>query len=157
MRVGIGFDVHRFVEGRPLIMGGVSLPFRLGLQGHSDADVLLHALMDALLGAAGLGDIGRHFPDTDPAYKGISSLKLLKTVIVKLQSLGLTVNNVDGIIIAEEPKMAGYLAAMEKQIAEVLLINPDSVNLKATTMEKLGAIGRGEGMASQVVVSLKEN
>lgn len=156
MRVGIGFDIHQFVEGRALVLGGVAVPYHLGLKGHSDADVLLHALMDALLGAAGLGDIGKHFPDTDPAYKGISSLILLESVMEKIQPLGFTVNNVDGIIIAEAPKMASYLETMEKQIARVLLINTELINLKATTMERLGVIGRSEGIASQVVVTLKK-
>ncbi|MFA5537469.1 MAG: 2-C-methyl-D-erythritol 2,4-cyclodiphosphate synthase [Bacillota bacterium] len=155
MRVGIGFDVHQLVEGRPLIIGGVTLPFHLGLEGHSDADVLLHALMDALLGAASLGDIGGHFPDTDPGYKGISSVCLLEVVMEKIWALGFQVNNIDGVIIAEKPKLLPHLNAMVELIARVLSISPESVNLKATTMEKLGPIGRGEGIAAQVVVSLK--
>lgn len=157
MRLGIGFDIHQFVDGSPLVLGGITIPYPLGLKGHSDADVLLHALMDALLGAAGLGDIGRLFPDTDLSYKGISSLVLLGKVMKQIQTLGFQVNNVDGIIMAEEPKMAAYIDDMEKQIAKVLLIDPKRVNIKATTMEKLGAIGGGEGIASQVIVSLKEN
>lgn len=151
-RVGIGYDVHRFVAGCSLMLGGVRVPHEFGLEGHSDADVLLHAISDALLGAAGLGDIGRHFPDTDPKYKGISSLILLAEVRDKLRSGGLTVYNVDAVIEAQEPKMAPFISAMNARIAETLEIDNGRVNVKATTTERLGFVGRKEGIAAQAVV-----
>ena len=150
-RVGIGYDVHRFMAGRPLMLGGVSVPYSLGLEGHSDADVLLHAISDALLGAAGLGDIGRHFPDTDLRYKGISSLILLREVRDKLTEAGFAAHNVDAVIEAQEPKMAPFISQMNERIAEALGIQASQVNVKATTTEKLGFVGRREGIAAQAV------
>ena len=133
MRVGLGYDVHKLVEGRDLILGGVKIPFELGLLGHSDADVLIHAIMDALLGAAGLGDIGKHFPDTDPQYKGISSLVLLKHVRALLEENMYIINNIDATLIAQKPKLRPYMEQMEANIADALGIDPDQINLKATT------------------------
>ena len=150
-RVGHGFDVHAFSEGRKLIIGGVDIPHDRGLLGHSNADVLLHAICDALLGAAGLGDIGRHFPDNDSAYAGIDSRKLLRDVANRLTALGWKVGNVDATIIAQAPKMAPHIAAMTAHIAEDLGVEPVRVNIKATTTEKLGFTGRGEGMAAEAV------
>lgn len=150
-RVGHGFDVHAFAEGRKLILGGVDIPHELGLLGHSDADVLLHAICDALLGAAGLGDIGKHFPDSDARYKGIDSRKLLRHVAVLLAGKGWRVENVDATIIAQAPKMAPHIAAMRAHIAEDLEVAAEEVNVKATTTEKLGFTGRGEGMAAEAV------
>ena len=154
MRVGMGYDVHRLTEGRDLILGGVKIPYEKGLLGHSDADVLLHAVMDALLGAAALGDIGKHFPDSDPAYKGISSLKLLEHVGELLEKEGYTVGNIDATIIAQRPKMAPHIAVMRKNIAEVLRIEESQINIKATTEEGLGFTGSGEGISSQAVCLL---
>ena len=151
MRIGHGYDVHRVTAGRPLILGGVEIPFELGLEGHSDADVLLHALMDALLGAAGLRDIGQHFPDTDPRYKGISSRKLLALVGEKLYWAGYEVCNVDVTMIAQRPKLRGYISQMEENIADTLGLDPEQVNVKATTEEALGLELAGEGMASHAV------
>ncbi|WP_031517285.1 2-C-methyl-D-erythritol 2,4-cyclodiphosphate synthase [Desulfofalx alkaliphila] len=148
MRVGIGYDVHRLVEGRPLIIGGVKIPFQLGLAGHSDADVLVHAVMDALLGAAGLGDIGRHFPDSDEKYKGASSLLLLMEVKEKLRQKGYRVNNLDAVLVAQAPKLAPHISAMQSNIAAALEVPPDMVNVKATTTEHLGFVGRGEGIGA---------
>lgn len=153
-RVGIGYDVHRFVEGRPLMLGGVSVPYEFGLEGHSDADVLLHAISDALLGAAGLGDIGRHFPDSDLSYKGISSLILLAKVREKLEKAGFCVHNVDAVIAAQEPKLAPFIGQMNVKIAECLCIETQQVNVKATTTEGLGFVGRKEGIAAQSVVTV---
>lgn len=138
MRVGMGYDVHKLVEGRDLILGGVKIPHTLGLLGHSDADVLLHAIMDALLGAAALGDIGKHFPDTDPQYKGISSIKLLEHVTKLIEEKGYIVENIDATIIAQKPKMRPYIEEMEKNIAAALHIDVSQVNVKATTEEGLG-------------------
>ncbi len=154
IRVGSGFDVHQLVEGRKLILGGVEIPFEKGLLGHSDADVLLHAIKDALLGAAALGDIGRHFPDSDESYRGISSMKLLQEVKGKLKEKGYGVNNVDATIIAQAPKMAPYIETMREKIAGTLEIPLDNINIKATTTEKLGFTGRGEGIAAQAVVTI---
>ena len=154
MRIGMGYDVHRLTEGRDLILGGVKIPYEKGLLGHSDADVLLHAVMDALLGAAALGDIGKHFPDSDPAYKGISSLKLLEHVGELLEKEGYTVGNIDATIIAQRPKMAPHIPVMRKNIAEVLRIEESQINIKATTEEGLGFIGSGEGISSQAVCLL---
>lgn len=155
MRIGIGYDVHTLVEGRKLILGGVQIEHTLGLYGHSDADVLVHAIMDALLGAAAMGDIGRHFPDTDDSYKGIDSMLLLEKVIHLLKEKGYTVNNVDAVIVAQRPKLAPYISVMEKNIASVLGVNIDSVNIKATTTEKLGFEGRQEGISAQAVCTIK--
>ncbi|MCL4469562.1 MAG: 2-C-methyl-D-erythritol 2,4-cyclodiphosphate synthase [Gammaproteobacteria bacterium] len=149
MRVGQGFDVHQLVAGRKLIVGGVDIPYERGLFGHSDADVLLHAICDALLGAAGLGDIGRHFPDSDPRYKGIDSRHLLREVMQLLKDKGYGVVNLDATIIAQMPKMAPYTAQMVANIAADLEVAADCVNVKATTTEKLGFAGRGEGIAAQ--------
>lgn len=154
MRVGIGYDVHRLVAGRPLILGGVEIPWELGLEGHSDADVLVHAVMDALLGAAGDGDIGGHFPDTDMRYKNISSLVLLERVMDHLSAGGWAVGNVDAVIIAQAPKMAPYIARMRQNIAGILRVTPERVNVKATTTERLGFAGRGEGIAAQAVACI---
>ncbi len=154
MRIGQGYDVHRLVEGRKLILGGVEIPFELGLLGHSDADVLTHAVMDALLGAAGMGDIGCHFPDTDPDYAGADSLKLLAAVMEKLADAGWKVGNVDSTIVAQRPKLAPYLSQMQLNLACVMGVKPDQVNVKATTEEKLGFTGSGAGMAAQAVALL---
>ncbi len=155
MRIGTGYDVHRLVEDRALILGGVAIPYEKGLLGHSDADVLLHAVMDALLGAAALGDIGKHFPDSNEKYKGISSLELLKEVKKLLDEELFLVENIDATIIAQKPKMAPYLQEMRENIAEVLQIDVSQVNVKATTEEGLGFTGSGEGIASQAVCLLE--
>ena len=152
MRIGQGFDVHALVAGRRLVVGGVAIPHDKGLEGHSDADVLLHAICDALLGAAGLGDIGRHYPDTDPAFKGADSRSLLRDVSKKLKAKGLKTVNVDATIMAQEPRMAPHVARMVENIAADLGIAPAAVNVKATTTEHLGFIGRAEGIAAQAVV-----
>lgn len=157
MRIGFGYDVHRLVEGRPLILGGVEVPHQRGLLGHSDADVLIHALMDALLGAAALGDIGKHFPDTDAKFKGISSLLLLKKVKELLQAHGYSVHNVDAVVVAERPKLASYIEMMCENIAKILEIDRRKVNVKATTTEGLGFTGREEGIAAHAVVIIHEN
>ena len=151
MRVGQGFDVHQLVEGRKLIMGGVEIPYERGLLGHSDADVLLHAICDALLGAAALGDIGRHFPDSDPRYHGIDSRRLLREVARLLKETGYAVANLDATIIAQAPKMAPHIPQMVANIAADLEVAAGCVNVKATTTEKLGFTGRGEGIAAQAV------
>ena len=155
LRIGHGYDVHRLTAGRKLILGGVEIPFELGLEGHSDADVLLHAVMDALLGAAGLGDIGQHFPDTDPRYEGISSLKLLALVREKLYWAGYEVENVDVTIIAQKPKLRDYISQMEENIAQVLGVEEEQINVKATTEEHLGFTGAEEGMACHAVCLLE--
>ena len=156
MRIGHGYDVHRLKEGRRLILGGVEIPFDKGLDGHSDADVLLHAIMDALLGASALGDIGKLFPDTDPAYEGISSLLLLGKVVQTLQESGFSVGNVDATVIAQRPKLAPYIPQMREKIAGMLEISVDRVSVKATTEEELGFTGRGEGIAAHAVCLLSE-
>ena len=153
-RVGPGFDVHALVENRPLILAGVQIPYTKGLLGHSDADVALHALMDALLGAAGKGDIGKHFPDTDAKYEGADSRRLLRIVVEMLQEEGWQVNNVDVTVIAQKPKLAPYIAAMRSLVAQDLGIMEDAVNIKATTTEKLGFTGREEGIAAEAVASI---
>ena len=153
-RIGSGYDVHKLVEERRLILCGVEVPYELGLLGHSDADVALHALMDALLGAAALGDIGKHFPDTDMDFKGADSVKLTEHVVSLLKEQGWQINNVDVTIIAQRPKLAGYIPAMRAKVAQVLGIDLDCVNVKATTTEKLGFTGRGEGIAAEAVASL---
>ena len=155
MRVGMGYDVHKLVEGRDLILGGVKIPHTLGLLGHSDADVLLHAVMDALLGAAALGDIGKHFPDTDPQYKGISSIRLLEHVAKLIEEKGYIVENIDATIIAQKPKMRPYIEEMEKNIAAALHIDVSQVNVKATTEEGLGFTGEGAGISSQAICCLE--
>jgi 2-C-methyl-D-erythritol 2,4-cyclodiphosphate synthase len=156
MRIGQGVDVHALVPGRKLIVGGVEIPFDRGLEGHSDADVLLHAITDALLGAAALGDIGRHFPDTDPAYRGADSRTLLRAAIAKVSAAGFTVANVDATIIAQAPKMAPHIPAMVRHVAFDLGIDPGRVNVKAKTTERLGFAGRGEGIAAEAVVLLED-
>lgn len=155
MRIGMGYDVHRLVEGRKLILGGVEIPYEKGLLGHSDADVLLHAVMDALLGAAALGDIGRHFPDTDPEYEGASSIKLLEHVGKLICVKGYKVGNIDATIIAQKPKMAPYISQMRKNVAGALHLREEQVNIKATTEEGLGFTGAGEGISAQAVAALE--
>lgn len=155
MRVGIGYDIHRLEEGRELILGGVKIPYEKGLQGHSDADVLLHAICDALLGALALGDIGQHFPNTDMQYKDISSLILLEKVNSLIYNKGFITNNVDAVIIAEKPKLAPFIPEMRLNIAKTLDIDIDFVSVKATTAEKLGSIGQGKGISAQAIVSIK--
>ena len=156
MRIGHGYDVHRLVECRDLILGGVKIPYELGLLGHSDADVLLHAVSDALLGAAGLGDIGKHFPDTDPQYKGADSLRLLEIVGDKVTRAGYRVSNVDVTMIAQAPKLRPYIEEMERNIAAALCVDVSRVNVKATTEEKLGFTGRMEGLSCHAVCLLEE-
>ena len=154
MRIGMGYDVHKLTQGRKLIMGGVEIPYEKGLLGHSDADVLLHAIMDALLGAAALGDIGKHFPDTDPSYKGISSVKLLEHVGALLEENLFLIENIDATIIAQAPKMRPHIDAMRENIAQALGITAEQVNVKATTEEGLGFTGTGEGISAQAVCLL---
>ena len=154
-RIGFGYDVHKLVLGGVLILGGLKIPFEKGLHGHSDADVLTHAVMDAILGAIGKGDIGRHFPDTDPKHKGASSLSLLQEVVEILHQEGFAVNNLDATIVAQEPKLTLYLEEMGKQLSRVLGVDSGSVNVKATTSEGLGFCGRGEGLAAYAVVTVK--
>ena len=156
MRIGHGYDVHKLVEGRDLILGGVKIEHSLGLLGHSDADVLLHAVSDALLGAAGLGDIGKHFPDTDPKYKGADSLKLLQIVAQRVQEAGYRVSNIDVTMIAQKPKLRPHIAQMEANIASAVGIDVSRINVKATTEEKLGFTGTEEGMACHAVCLLEE-
>ncbi len=154
MRIGQGYDVHKLVEGRDLILGGVTIPYEKGLLGHSDADVLVHAIMDALLGAAALGDIGKHFPDSDPQYKGVSSIELLKQVGVLLEDSGYVIENIDATVIAQNPKLLPYRPDMVKNIADALNLPEDKVNVKATTEEGLGFTGKGEGISSQAITLL---
>ena len=156
MRIGHGYDVHKLVEGRDLILGGVKIDYEKGLLGHSDADVLLHAVSDALLGAAGLGDIGRHFPDTDPKYKGADSLELLREVYRKISEKGYRVGNIDVTMIAQRPKLKDFIPQMQDNIAAAVGVTPDRVNVKATTEEKLGFTGTGEGMSCHAVCLLEE-
>ncbi|MEH7112749.1 2-C-methyl-D-erythritol 2,4-cyclodiphosphate synthase [Neobacillus niacini] len=155
-RIGQGFDVHQLTEGRPLIIGGITIPYEKGLLGHSDADVLLHTVSDACLGAIGEGDIGRHFPDTDPEFKDADSAKLMSHVWQLVKDKGYELVNADCTIIAQKPKMAPYIQQMKERIAELLEADPEQINVKATTTEKLGFTGRGEGIASQVAVLLKK-
>ncbi|MED9781825.1 MAG: 2-C-methyl-D-erythritol 2,4-cyclodiphosphate synthase [Peptococcaceae bacterium] len=155
MRVGMGYDVHRLVEERRLILGGVEIPYEKGLLGHSDADVLLHAIMDAMLGAAALGDIGRHFPDTDPAYKGADSMVLLQACREKLRAAGYRVHNLDALICAQAPKMAPHIETMRANIARALALDVDAVNVKATTTERLGFVGDGSGISAYAVCLLE--
>lgn len=154
MRVGMGYDVHKLVEGRDLIIGGVKIPHTLGLLGHSDADVLLHAISDALLGAAALGDIGKHFPDTDPQYKGVSSMMLLERVGELVSEKGYVIENIDATIIAQKPKMRPHIPEMEQNIAKALKIDISQINVKATTEEGLGFTGKEEGISSQAICAL---
>lgn len=154
MRIGMGYDVHKLVENRDLILGGVKIPYEKGLLGHSDADVLLHAIMDSLLGAAALGDIGKHFPDTDPKYKGADSIKLLEFVGELLNKNNYKISNIDATIIAQRPKMAPHIPTMRKNIAKALNIDLDQINVKATTEEGLGFTGSGEGISSQSICLL---
>jgi 2-C-methyl-D-erythritol 2,4-cyclodiphosphate synthase len=156
MRIGMGYDVHRLSAGRKLIMGGVDIPYEKGLLGHSDADVLVHAIMDALLGAAALGDIGSHFPDTDPAYEGISSIRLLEHVGKLLSDHGYKIGNIDATIIAQKPKMRPHIDQMRDNISNALKIRPDQVGVKATTEEGLGFTGSGEGISAHAVCLLEQ-
>ena len=155
IRVGFGYDVHRLVEGRPLILGGVKIPYVKGLLGYSDADVLTHAVIDAILGALGKGDIGRHFPDSDPAYKGADSLFLLKKVVKIAHDERFAINNLDATVVAQKPKLTTYLNDMEERLSGVLEVDPQVVNVKATTTESLGFCGREEGLAAYAVVTLR--
>jgi len=155
MRIGHGFDVHRLVPDRSLVIGGVTIPWQLGLLGHSDADVLLHAICDAMLGALGLGDIGRHFPDTDPAYKGIDSTRLLAHVVALASQQGYRVGNLDATVVAQQPKLAPHLPAMVARIAAICQVEAGRINVKATTTEQLGYTGRGEGIAAHAVVLME--
>lgn len=157
MRVGVGYDLHRLVAGRQLILGGVSVPYEKGLLGHSDADVLVHAVCDALLGAAGLGDIGVHFPDTDPHYKDISSLELLAETCRMLSAKGFHIVNLDSVVFAEAPKLGTYRRQMQANIASTMNIKPDKVNIKATTTEGLGAIGKGKGIGAMCVALIEQS
>ena len=157
MRVGFGYDVHPLVEGRPLILGGIKIPYLYGLQGHSDADVLLHAISDALLGAIAEGDIGRHFPDTDPQYKNIWSTILLKKVMTRIREKGFHILNIDATILAQRPKLSDHIPRMVKEIADVLEIETGRINVKATTSEGLGFAGRGEGISAYAVVLVEED
>ena len=154
MRVGMGYDVHKLVEGRDLILGGVKVPYEKGLLGHSDADVLLHAITDAILGAAALGDIGKHFPDTDPAYHNADSMKLLEAVVDLIEEKGYEVGNVDATVIAQRPKLLNYIPMMKENISKVLKVDPGQVNVKATTEEHLGFTGEGLGISAQAVCLL---
>lgn len=155
MRVGIGYDVHPLVEKRKLILGGVEIPFEKGLKGHSDADVLMHAVCDALLGAAGLGDIGMHFPDTDPKYKDVSSIQLFIETFQMVKEKGFSVLNIDSIIFAEAPKLSPYRSAMQQKISSAIDLEPDRINIKATTTEGLGMIGKGEGIGAMCVAMIE--
>jgi 2-C-methyl-D-erythritol 2,4-cyclodiphosphate synthase len=156
VRVGLGYDAHRLVAGRPLILGGVAVPYHLGLLGHSDADVLTHAIGDALLGAVGAGDLGSHFPDQDPAYKNISSLILLEKIMEIARRRGFAPVNVDATVVAQAPRLAPHIAAMQANLAPILGLAPEDVNLKATTTEQMGFAGRGEGIAAYAVVLVKK-
>lgn len=153
-KVGIGYDVHALIEGRPLILGGIEIPYERGLLGHSDADVLTHAIMDALLGALALGDLGKHFPDTDERYRGISSIELLRRVVQLLDAKGYRLNNLDCILVAQRPKLAPFIPAIREKLAVTLRTEVENVSVKATTTERLGFEGREEGMSAQAIVSL---
>jgi 2-C-methyl-D-erythritol 2,4-cyclodiphosphate synthase len=156
IRVGFGYDAHRLVDGRPLILGGVDIPYERGLQGHSDADVLLHAVCDALLGAAGLGDLGRHFPDTDPTLKGVSSILLIRRVMEMIREAGFEVQNLDSTVVAQAPKLAPHIQTMIATIADAMKVSPRQVSVKATTTEGMWFAGSGEGIAAYAVAALKE-
>jgi 2-C-methyl-D-erythritol 2,4-cyclodiphosphate synthase len=153
-RIGFGYDAHRLVKDRPLILGGIEIPHPVGLEGHSDADVLTHAVMDAVIGALGMGDMGQHFPDTDPAYKDASSLSMLESAMAWVKDKGLRLNTLDVTVVAEKPKLAPHIPGMKENLARVMEGSPDHVNIKATTTERLGFCGRGEGMEAYAVVSL---
>ncbi len=155
MRVGVGYYVHRLVDGRKLVLGGIDIPFEKGLMGHSDADALIHAICDALLGAAGLGDIGVHFPDTDPSYKNISSMKILHKTVQLVLNNGFSIVNIDTVIFAETPKMSPYRQAMQTNIATAIELDPDRINIKATTTEGLGMIGQGQGIGAMCVALIE--
>ncbi|MFP4690991.1 MAG: 2-C-methyl-D-erythritol 2,4-cyclodiphosphate synthase [Bacteroidales bacterium] len=157
MRIGFGYDVHRLEPGRPLVIGGVIVPHHKGAAGHSDADVLIHAMMDALLGAAALGDIGRHFPDTDPQYKDADSKWLLEKVMLMLHQQGMMIGNMDATVCLQEPKIALYIPEMKRVLCELMQLNPDQLSIKATTTEKLGTVGREEGIAAQAVVLVRSS
>lgn len=154
LRSGIGYDVHRLVKGRPLILGGVHIPYEYGLEGHSDADVLVHSIIDAILGALGKGDIGIYFPDTDPKYKGANSIELLKQVFTWAKEEGFMINNLDTIVVAQRPKLSKYIPEMKKNIANALEAEENRINIKATTTEKLGFVGREEGISAYAIVTL---
>lgn len=154
MRIGQGYDVHRLVENKPLILGGINIEYNKGLLGHSDADVLIHAIIDALLGAAGMGDIGKHYPDTDPKYKGIASIDLLKDVKYKIESHGMMIHNIDATVVCEAPKLRPYIDTIENNLSDVLGIKKSRINIKATTTEGLGFEGRGEGISARAVALL---
>jgi len=156
-RIGTGYDIHRLVEGRRLVLGGVEIPFEKGLLGHSDSDVLTHAICDALLGAAAIGDMGTHFPDTDPAFKGASSLNLLENAVAQIASLGYSVQNVDAVILTERPRLAPYMRSMRETLAAILRVEVDRVSIKAKTSEGLESVGRGEAMAAQAVALLSRS
>jgi 2-C-methyl-D-erythritol 2,4-cyclodiphosphate synthase len=156
IRIGHGYDIHRMVEGRKLILGGVEIPFQKGLDGHSDADVLLHAVCDALLGSLSLGDIGIHFPDQDPQFKGISSLELLGRVSSLVKEKGFTVGNIDVTVVAQQPKLSGYISQMRENIAQTLEIDKEKISIKATTTEGLGFVGKGEGIAAHAVALVEK-
>ena len=156
VRVGHGYDVHRLIEGRPLVLGGVEIPFAKGLDGHSDADVLLHAVCDALLGSLVLGDIGVHFPDNDSHYKGFSSLELLGRVVVMVKEKGFRIGNIDVTLVAEQPKIASYMVQIQENIAQTAALEKDRISIKATTTEGLGFVGKGEGIAAHAVVLVEE-
>ena len=156
MQSGIGFDVHRLVAGRPLVLGGLRIPFRKGLKGHSDADVLVHAICDALLGAIGEGDMGEHFPDTDPKFKNISSLTLLQQVLKRVVAKGFSIVHLDAIVIAQEPKLSSFKSAIRRRLAEALSLSRDCVNVKAKTTEGLGLFGRSQGIASYAIATVKK-
>ena len=156
VRVGHGYDVHRLIEGRPLVLGGVQIPFAKGLDGHSDADVLLHAVCDALLGSLALGDIGIHFPDADPHYKDIASLELLRGVVGMVEERGFRIGNIDVTLVAERPKIALHIAQMQENIARTAAVEKDRISIKATTAEGLGFVGKGEGIAAHAVVLVEE-
>jgi 2-C-methyl-D-erythritol 2,4-cyclodiphosphate synthase len=156
-RIGFGYDAHRLIAGRPMILGGVQIPYEFGLEGHSDADVLVHSLIDAILGALGKGDIGMHFPDNDPVYKGIDSMLLLKKVMELAKQDGYAINNADNTIVAQRPKLAPHMQAMKERLSEVLEISAGRLNIKATTTEGMGFCGRAEGIAAYSVVSLVKN
>ena len=157
MRIGMGYDVHKLVEGRDLIIGGINIPYEKGLLGHSDADVLIHAIMDAIIGAMGKGDIGKHFPDNDNTYKGISSLKLLEKVRLLLEEENYEICNIDSTIIAQKPKMADYINGMRKEISHTLLVGMDKINIKATTEEGLGFTGVGQGISAQAICLIQKH
>ena len=155
-RIGNGYDIHRLVEGRKLILGGVEIPYQLGLLGHSDADVLTHAIMDALLGALSLGDIGRYFPPSDPVYKDINSLELLEKVLALIEAEGYKINNIDSVIQAEQPKLSGYIFLIKESLAETLKLDVDQISVKATTMEGLGPVGEGKGISAHAIALLEK-